>query len=147
MYKESQSGWSAKSIIVAFAICIFIAAVIIIVYVAKKQIGDDNMNAKYNSISMDEAKKIFESAGDYIIVDVRHPEEYAEGHIPNAINIPNEDIDKDEPSELPDKKQTIYVYCRSGNRSKQASKKLSDMGYKNIIEFGGIIDWTGTIEQ
>ena len=107
--------------------------------------GDTDMSG-YTSITMDEAKEIFETPGDYIILDVRRDDEYAEGHIPGAINVANEDISDTEPSELLDKTQTIYVYCRSGNRSKQASAKLANMGYENIIEFGGIIDWTGDIE-
>ena len=100
----------------------------------------------YTSITMEEAKGIFETPGDYIILDVRRADEFAEGHIPGAINVANEDIVDVEPAELPDKAQTIYVYCRSGNRSKQASEKLANMGYENIIEFGGIIDWTGDID-
>lgn len=103
---------------------------------------DDNAMI-YSQITMKEAKEIFEEQGDYIIVDVRRPDEYADGHIPNAINIPNENIGSDEIPELPDKNQTIYVYCRSGNRSKQAAKKLVELGYTDIIEFGGILDWTG----
>ena len=79
-------------------------------------------------------------------MDVRRADEFAGGHIPGAINIANEDIIDTEPEELPDKNQTIYVYCRSGNRSKQAAAKLAAMGYSNIIECGGIIDWTGEIE-
>lgn len=100
----------------------------------------------YTSISMDEARTIFEQDGDYIIVDVRRADEFAEGHIPGAINIANESISTEMPSELPDKNQVIYIYCRSGNRSKQASEKLAAMGYTNIIEFGGILDWTGDVE-
>lgn len=103
--------------------------------------------ADFQSITMEEAKKIFETEGDYIILDVRRADEFADGHIPGAINIANEDIKDTEPAELKDKKQTIYVYCRSGNRSKQASAKLAAMGYTNIIEFGGIMDWTGVIEK
>ena len=102
---------------------------------------------KYVSITMEEAKNVFETQGDYIILDVRREDEFAEGHIPGAINVPNEDIQDIAPSELPDKNQTIYVYCRSGNRSKQAASKLVAMGYTNIIEFGGIMDWTGDIEE
>ena len=101
----------------------------------------------YTSITMDEAKEIFGTQGDYIILDVRRADEFAQGHIPGAINIANEDIADVEPAELSDKEQTIYVYCRSGNRSKQASAKLAAMGYTHIIEFGGIIDWTGAIEK
>ena len=103
--------------------------------------------ADFQSITMEEAKKIFETEGDYIILDVRRADEFAEGHIPGAINIANEDITATEPAELKDKNQTIYVYCRSGNRSKQASAKLAAMGYINIVECGGIIDWTGEVEK
>ena len=71
------------------------------------------------------------------------PEEYEEAHIPEAVNVPNETIGTEEIPELPDKEQLIFVYCRSGNRSKQASQKLADLGYTNIIEFGGINDWSG----
>ena len=113
--------------------------------VNKDEEGENNM-PKYVSITMEEAKNVFETQGDYIILDVRREDEFAEGHIPGAINVPNEDIQDTEPSELPDKNQTIYVYCRSGNRSKQAASKLVAMGYTNIIEFGGIMDWTGNIE-
>lgn len=78
----------------------------------------------YTQITMSEAVEMMESESDYIILDVRRPDEFATGHIPNAINIPNESIGTDEISELPDKDQLILVYCRSGNRSKQASQKL-----------------------
>ncbi|MBQ8596147.1 MAG: rhodanese-like domain-containing protein, partial [Lachnospiraceae bacterium] len=78
----------------------------------------------YQMMDMDVAKKIFEEEGDYIILDVRHADEYAEGHIKGAVNIDNDMIGTEEIKELPSKEQTIYVYCRSGNRSKQAAKKL-----------------------
>ena len=107
--------------------------------------GDTEMN--YTSITMEEAREIFATDGDYIILDVRRADEFAAGHIPGAINVANETIADAQPAELPDKDQVIYVYCRSGNRSKQASAKLAAMGYTNIIEFGGIIDWTGQIEK
>ena len=115
------------------------------VFIAGK-IGDDDMN-KFSQITMDEAKEIFETPGDYIILDVRRADEYAGGHIPGAINVANESINDTCPEELPDLNQTIYVYCRSGNRSKQASEKLVSLGYTNIIELGGILDWTGEIEK
>ena len=103
----------------------------------------------YKQISMDEAKQIFESGGadSYIILDVRTSDEFADGHIPGAINVANESIGAESPAELADKNQLIYVYCRSGNRSKQATEKLAALGYTNIVEFGGIIDWTGEIEK
>lgn len=99
----------------------------------------------YRQVSSDEARKMMETESGYIILDVRTQKEYAEGHILKAICIPNETIDKEPPSLLPDKEQEIFVYCRSGRRSKEAAQKLADMGYKNIIEFGGIIDWHGEV--
>lgn len=101
----------------------------------------------YTQITMSEAVEMMESESDYIILDVRRPDEFATGHIPNAINIPNESIGTDEISELPDKDQLILVYCRSGNRSKQASQKLVKLGYSNVVEFGGINDWKGETEK
>ena len=97
----------------------------------------------YMQISIEEAVSMMEKETDYIILDVRTAEEFTEKHIPNAINIPNETIGTEELAELPDKNQLILVYCRSGNRSKQASEKLVALGYTKIYEFGGINDWTG----
>ena len=97
----------------------------------------------YRQISMDEAVSMMETESNYIILDVRTPAEFQEKHIPNAINVPNEVIGTDEIPELPDKEQLILVYCRSGNRSKQASEKLVALGYTNIVEFGGINSWPG----
>ncbi len=100
----------------------------------------------YRRITMDEAIEIMNSQQGYIILDVRRPDEFASGHIPGAINVPNESIGEKPIPELPDKSQLILVYCRSGNRSKQASAKLVAMGYTNIVEFGGILDWPGAVE-
>ena len=94
----------------------------------------------YEQISPQEAKKRMDNEDDVIILDVRTQEEYDSGHIKNAVCLPNEDI-LSEPDILPDKGQQILVYCRSGNRSKQAAQKLADMGYENVLEFGGILDW------
>ena len=99
--------------------------------------------ASYQQISMDEAIAIMEAESDYMILDVRTSEEFADKHIPDAINIPNETIGTEDIPELPNKDQLILVYCRSGNRSKQASEKLVALGYTNIVEFGGINDWPG----
>ena len=99
--------------------------------------------ATYRQISMDAAITMMEEESNYMILDVRTPEEFADQHIPDAINIPNETIGTEEIPELPDKEQLILVYCRSGNRSKQASDKLVKLGYANIVEFGGINDWPG----
>ena len=100
----------------------------------------------YRQVEMAEAIAMMEEETDYVILDVRTKEEFGEKHIPDAINIPNEEIGTAEIVELPDKNQLILVYCRSGNRSKQASEKLAALGYTNIVEFGGILDWNGEIE-
>lgn len=97
----------------------------------------------YRSITMDEAVTMMAQEAGYIILDVRRPDEFAAGHIPNAINVPNESIGTSDIPELPDKDQLIMVYCRSGRRSKEASEKLVKLGYTNIVEFGGILDWKG----
>lgn len=97
----------------------------------------------YRQINMSEAIKIMDEESNYIILDVRTPEEYSQKHIPGSINVPNEVIGSEEILQLPDKDQLILVYCRSGNRSKQASAKLVSLGYTNIVEFGGINDWPG----
>ena len=101
----------------------------------------------YRQISMDKAVQMMKDEKNYIILDVRRPDEYAEGHIPGAINVSNEEIGTTEIAELPDKSQLILVYCRSGRRSKEASEKLVKLGYTNIVEFGGILDWKGEIEK
>ena len=97
----------------------------------------------YRQIGTAEAAAIMEEESGYVILDVRTPEEFTQQHIPGALNIPNETIGTAEIPELPDKAQLILVYCRSGNRSKQASEKLVRLGYTNVVEFGGINDWTG----
>ena len=109
--------------------------------------GCEKKDMSYTQISMEEAVAMMATEENYIILDVRTTEEFAEKHIPNAINIPNETIGSEELAELPDKNQLILVYCRSGNRSKQASEKLAALGYTNIYEFGGINDWTGELEN
>ena len=99
----------------------------------------------YRQIAMDEAVDMMAQETGYIILDVRRADEFAAGHIPGAINVANESIGTDEIPELPDKKQLIMVYCRSGRRSKEAAEKLVKLGYTNIVEFGGILDWKGEI--
>ena len=109
--------------------------------------NDGSSSLGYRQISMNEAVKMMKDEKNYIILDARRPDEYAEGHIPGAINVPNEEIGTAEITELPDKSQLILVYCRSGRRSKEASEKLVKLGYTNIVEFGGILDWKGEIEK
>lgn len=101
---------------------------------------------EYKQISQDEAMQMMQEESGYLIVDVRRPDEFAEGHIAGAINVPNETIEDEMPEALPDRDQLLLVYCRAGNRSKEASQKLADMGYTNVYEFGGINTWQGDIE-
>ena len=102
--------------------------------------------AAYTHIAHEEARKMMAKDNGHIVVDVRSREEYDAGHIPGAILIPNETIGTKQPDQLPDLSQIILLYCRSGNRSKQAAQKLVAMGYKNVFDFGGINSWTGEIE-
>ena len=107
----------------------------------------EKQTGTYRQITMDEAVDMMAEETGYIILDVRRADEFAAGHIPLAVNVANEDIGTDEIAELPDKNQLILVYCRSGRRSKEAAEKLVALGYTNIVEFGGILDWTGEIEK
>ena len=97
----------------------------------------------YRQITQEEAQKMMQEESGYIILDVRTPEEFAEGHIPGAICISHDSIPTDEIPELPDKDQLIMIYCRSGRRSKLAAEQLVKQGYTNVVEFGGFTDWTG----
>ena len=102
----------------------------------------------FNSVSMDEGLKLMASDRDFVLLDVRTPEEFSSGHIPGALQLTNETFTKEDAENLlKNKRQTIYVYCRSGRRSKQASKKLIDFGYVNVIEIGGIIEYAGPLEK
>lgn len=101
--------------------------------------------ANYHQIDGQSALDMMNNEADYIIIDVRTESEYQQGHIKNAINIPNESIDESVSEILTNKDQLLLVYCRSGNRSKQASEKLAKLGYSNIYEFGGISDFPGEI--
>jgi len=97
----------------------------------------------FRGITQEEAVTMME--GDCTVIDVRTPSEYAQGHIPNAINLPVETIEETAPKELPDKERLLLLYCRTGVRSKQAAGILAKLGYTNVCEFGGIADWKGDI--
>lgn len=125
------------------AIWIFL---ILIFLTACGQNEKNDQEATYLNITAEEAKTIMDSQEGYIILDVRTQEEYDQGHIPGAIVIPDTEV-KDKAEEmLPDKDQLILVYCRSGRRSKNAAQILAELGYTNIREFGGIIDWPYEVE-
>jgi len=108
--------------------------------------GCGSDKAEYTQIDQDEAMRMMQEESDYLIVDVRRPDEFAEKHIKGAINVPNETITDEAPEALPDKDRLLLIYCRSGNRSKEASQKLADMGYTKVYEFGGINTWEGETE-
>ena len=103
---------------------------------------EESVMISYEQISQEQAKTLMDSETDYVILDVRTEEEFAEGHIADAILIPDYAIKEKAESILPDKNQLILVYCRSGRRSKLAASELVSLGYTNIKEFGGIIDWS-----
>lgn len=107
---------------------------------------EKDQGAVYVNITAEEAKQIMDSEEGYIILDVRTQEEYDEGHIPGAIVISHEEIAEKAEGVLTDKNQLILVYCRSGRRSKIAAEALVELGYTNIKEFGGIIDWPYEVE-
>ena len=109
--------------------------------------GQNENATDYKQVTGEEALKMMSESKDYIILDVRTKAEYAEGHIKGAINIPNETIGNEDIAELPNKEQLIFVYCRSGNRSKQAAAKLATNGYTGIVDMGGINTWQGEIEK
>ena len=109
-------------------------------------VAEENTADSYRQISQETAKEMMNAEDGHIISDVRRQDEYDSGLIEGAICIPNESIDTKQPPELPDLDQIILVYCRSGRRSKEAAQKLYDIGYTNVYEFGGIIDWIyGTV--
>ena len=118
---------------------IFVLAVVLLT--ACGQANEKPKEAIYMNITAEQAKQMMDTEENYIILDVRTQEEYDEAHIPGAIVIPNTELEARAESELPDKDQMILVYCRSGRRSKLAAEILVELGYTNIYEFGGIIDW------
>ena len=113
---------------------------------ASGQDKENDQGAVYVNITAEEAKQIMDSEEGYIILDVRTREEYDQGHIPGAIVISHEEIEEKAEQVLTDKDQLILVYCRSGRRSKIAAEALVELGYTNIKEFGGIIDWPYEVE-
>lgn len=124
-------------------ILLIIAGLLLLSGCGKKE---NSVETTYEKIPMSEGIKRMKSDENFILLDVRRADEFATGHIPGAVNLPNEEIGKSEIPSLPDKNQTIYIYCRSGNRSKLAADKLLALGYTNLIEFGGILDYTGELE-
>lgn len=110
-------------------------------------VAEKGEKAMYEQITPEEAKKIMDSGTEHIILDTREQDEFDEGHIPGAILIPYTEIENKAEEMLPDKDKLILVYCRSGRRSKIAAEALSKLGYTNVKEFGGIIDWPYEVEK
>ena len=110
-------------------------------------VSEKGEKAMYEQITAEEAKKIMDSGEEHIILDTREHDEFDEGHIPGAILIPYTEIENKAKEMLPDKDAQILVYCRSGRRSKIAAESLAKLGYTNVKEFGGIIDWPYEIEK
>ena len=110
-------------------------------------IAEKGEKEMYEQITPEEAKKIMDSGEEHIILDTREQDEFDEGHIPGAILIPYTEIENKAEEMLPDKDAQILVYCRSGRRSKIASESLAKLGYTNVKEFGGIIDWPYEVEK
>ena len=108
--------------------------------------NDSSNSSSYQQVDAETAKELMDTEDDYVILDVRTQAEYDEGHIPGAILIPHDTVTTAAEDALPDKGQLILVYCRSGNRSKQASQTLVDLGYTNVVEFGGIDSWPYEVE-
>lgn len=106
----------------------------------KKDTEDTAEKAAYHKISAEETYEMMTSQ-EVVVVDVRTREEYDGGHIENAVLVPNESIGSEMPEALPDKEATLLIYCRSGRRSKEAAQKLLALGYQNVYDFGGVIDW------
>ena len=109
--------------------------------------GSGNSSNSYQQVDAETAKELMDTEDDYVILDARTQAEYDEGHIPGAILIPHDTVATAAEDALPDKDQLILVYCRSGNRSKEASQALVDLGYTNVVEFGGINSWPYEVEK
>lgn len=125
---------------------VVILAAALILLAACGQTTEKEQETAYMNITAEEAKALMDSEEGYVILDVRTQAEYDEGHIPGAVVIPNTEIESRAEEELPDKDQLILVYCRSGRRSKNAAGILAELGYTNIREFGGILDWPYAVE-
>ena len=126
-------------------IVLALAALLLLSFAACASESENQID--YEQISGDQAKALMDSESEYIIIDARTEAEYAEGHIPGAILIPEYEISEQAETKLPDKDELILVYCRSGRRSKIAAEELVKLGYTNVKEFGGIIDWKYEIEN
>ena len=138
-----------KKVLIITVAVIAVATVVLLAINNRKTISSEpaqtSSTGSFTQISQDEAKEMMKKDDGHIVVDVRRIDEFESGHIPDAICVPNESIVSEQPKELPNLNQVILVYCRTGRRSKEAAQKLYDIGYTNVYEFGGIVDWTGEV--
>lgn len=125
----------------------YILLILLLLMISLTSACASDKSATYQKISQTKAYEIMQKQSGYIILDVRTPDEYKAGHIKNAKLLPLQNIPQDIDKVLKDKQQLILVYCRSGNRSKQAATKLVEAGFKNVKEFGGIIEWKYEVEK
>ena len=123
-----------------------IGMLVMLLFAGCSQAKGNPQEASFVNITAEKAKQLMDTEENYIILDVRTQEEYDQGHIPGAILIPDNRIDADAEKVLTDQNQLILVYCRSGRRSKLAAERLVQLGYTNIKEFGGILDWPYEVE-
>jgi rhodanese-related sulfurtransferase len=126
---------------------IFLAMLLLTACGQEPRTQQEEANMQYTNITAQQAKEIMDTQTGYVILDVRAQSEYDEGHIPGAIVIPHDQVKEKAEDILLDKDQLILVYCRSGRRSKLAAEDLVDLGYTNIKEFGGILDWPYEVER
>ena len=145
--KTHQRGEKMKSLWLFSLLPVILILAMLLLNSSKgiQVLDGEGMERSYTQIDQEKAREMMALDDGHVVVDVRRQDEYDSGHIPGAILIPNESITTTRPEELPDLDQVILIYCRSGNRSKQAAQKLFDMGYTNVYEFGGINTWTGDI--
>ena len=130
-----------KVILITFIVLIFILTF----FLMKRKKNSKSRETSYRTVSQKTAVQMMKDEKNYIIIDVRTIEEYSEGHIPNAVSLPVQNIGNGENFQLPDKNHLILLYCRSGSRSRQAAQKLVEKGYANVVDFGGINKWIGEI--
>lgn len=127
--------------VVIYAVLLIGAMLLAIFFLGERSRAQKNGEAAYHKITAGEAKKKMQDTKDFILLDVRTPEEFSEQHIPGATLIIDSQISAEAGKKLPDKDTLIFVYCRSGRRSAAAAKQLVNMGYTQVYDFGGIIDW------
>ncbi len=127
--------------VVIYAVLLIGVMLLAIFFLGERNRAQKSGESAYHKITAEEAKKKMQDTANFILLDVRTPEEFSEQHIPGATLIVDSQISAEAQKKLPDKDTPIFVYCRSGRRSTAAAKQLVNMGYTQVYDFGGIIDW------